>query len=184
MFTWTWTDLLLHKHPPTERKLLSVLISVSSSSLWFDVGGFSLYSDIIVGLFTVYDHFQLLSMELTTLLLSLHTKRFHWDVDRNVSMLLVELHYQCFSLKVGRSGSVCFPETGQMVDGPQYGTSPPPWDIPVSMPQRYTDMVEKVRVPHSSFVKVQRVFIIVDSRAVSNYCVFYVSDMHTCLCVF
>ncbi|XP_040889873.1 protein SSUH2 homolog isoform X1 [Toxotes jaculatrix] len=42
---------------------------------------------------------------------------------------------------------------GQMVDGPQYGMCPPPWDIPVTSPQRYTDMVEKVRVPHSSFVK-------------------------------
>lgn len=61
-----------------------------------------------------------------------------------------------------------FPETGQTVDGPQYGTSPPPWDIPVSMPQRYTDMVEKVRVPHSSFVKVQSFLIVADSRAVSE----------------
>uniref|UniRef100_A0A672YPR3 Protein SSUH2 homolog n=1 Tax=Sphaeramia orbicularis TaxID=375764 RepID=A0A672YPR3_9TELE len=45
--------------------------------------------------------------------------------------------------------------TGQPVDGPQFGMSPPPWDIPVSMPQRYTDMVQKIRVPHSSFIKVQ-----------------------------
>ncbi|KAF0034716.1 hypothetical protein F2P81_012474 [Scophthalmus maximus] len=42
---------------------------------------------------------------------------------------------------------------GQMVDGPQYGMCPAPWDIPVTLPQRYTDMVEKVRVPHTSFVK-------------------------------
>ncbi|KAM9409642.1 protein SSUH2 homolog [Pholidichthys leucotaenia] len=41
----------------------------------------------------------------------------------------------------------------QMVDGPQNGMSPPPWDIPVSLPERYTDKVEKIRVPHSSFVK-------------------------------
>uniref|UniRef100_A0A3B3ZAF8 Uncharacterized protein n=1 Tax=Periophthalmus magnuspinnatus TaxID=409849 RepID=A0A3B3ZAF8_9GOBI len=40
------------------------------------------------------------------------------------------------------------------VDGPQFGVSPPPWDIPVSLPQRFSDMVVKVRVPHSSFVKV------------------------------
>lgn len=46
-------------------------------------------------------------------------------------------------------------ETGQTVDGPQYGMSPAPWDIPVSLPQRYTDKVEKIRVPHSSFVKVR-----------------------------
>ncbi|KAJ0068281.1 hypothetical protein NL108_004636, partial [Boleophthalmus pectinirostris] len=43
--------------------------------------------------------------------------------------------------------------SGQPVDGPQYGVSPPPWDIPVALPQRFTDLVAKVRVPHSSFVK-------------------------------
>uniref|UniRef100_A0A3Q4GMB7 Protein SSUH2 homolog n=1 Tax=Neolamprologus brichardi TaxID=32507 RepID=A0A3Q4GMB7_NEOBR len=47
------------------------------------------------------------------------------------------------------------PYNGQTVDGPQYGMSPAPWDIPVSLPQRYADKVEKIRVPHASFVKVQ-----------------------------
>ncbi|XP_067093902.1 protein SSUH2 homolog [Osmerus mordax] len=48
----------------------------------------------------------------------------------------------------------CQPFTGgQDVDGPQYGMSPPPWDIPVIMPQRYTDEVQKICVPHSSVVK-------------------------------
>ncbi|KAM4741011.1 protein SSUH2 homolog [Anableps anableps] len=46
------------------------------------------------------------------------------------------------------------PYNGQTVDGPQYGMSPPPWDIPVSLPQMYSNKVEKIRVPHSSFVKV------------------------------
>ncbi|KAF3855626.1 hypothetical protein F7725_016349, partial [Dissostichus mawsoni] len=41
----------------------------------------------------------------------------------------------------------------RVVDGPQYGASPPPWDIPLMLPQRYSDRVEKTRVPHSSFVK-------------------------------
>uniref|UniRef100_A0A3Q2PXW7 Uncharacterized protein n=1 Tax=Fundulus heteroclitus TaxID=8078 RepID=A0A3Q2PXW7_FUNHE len=45
-------------------------------------------------------------------------------------------------------------QQSSMVDGPQYGMSPPPWDIPVSLPQMYSDKVEKIRVPHSSFVKV------------------------------
>ncbi|KAM6981347.1 protein SSUH2 homolog [Aplochiton taeniatus] len=45
------------------------------------------------------------------------------------------------------------PYNGQVVDGPQYGMSPPPWDIPMTTPQRYMDIVQKVRVPHSSFVK-------------------------------
>uniref|UniRef100_A0A3B5MES2 Uncharacterized protein n=1 Tax=Xiphophorus couchianus TaxID=32473 RepID=A0A3B5MES2_9TELE len=46
------------------------------------------------------------------------------------------------------------PYNGQAVDGPQYGASPPPWDIPVSPPQMYSNRVEKIPVPHSSFVKV------------------------------
>ncbi|KAM9860139.1 protein SSUH2 homolog isoform 1-T1 [Aulostomus maculatus] len=45
------------------------------------------------------------------------------------------------------------PYNGQQVDGPLQGVSPPPWDVPVAMPSRYTDMVEKTRVPHSSLVK-------------------------------
>ncbi|CAL8337766.1 unnamed protein product [Merluccius merluccius] len=45
------------------------------------------------------------------------------------------------------------PFCGQQVDGPQFGVSPPPWEILVSPPQRYTDQVQKARVPHSSFVK-------------------------------
>ncbi|KAM8867691.1 protein SSUH2 homolog [Synchiropus splendidus] len=48
----------------------------------------------------------------------------------------------------------CEPYNGQPVDGPQCGPSPPPWDVPVMMPARYQDVVEKVRVPHTSFVKV------------------------------
>ncbi|CAB1353224.1 unnamed protein product [Coregonus sp. 'balchen'] len=35
------------------------------------------------------------------------------------------------------------PYTGQVVDGPQYGMSPPPWDVPVQQPQRYTDVILK-----------------------------------------
>uniref|UniRef100_A0A665TSG9 Ssu-2 homolog n=1 Tax=Echeneis naucrates TaxID=173247 RepID=A0A665TSG9_ECHNA len=40
------------------------------------------------------------------------------------------------------------------VDGPEYGTPPPPWDVPVTLPDIYTDVVMKVRVPHTSFIKV------------------------------
>ncbi|XP_061582553.1 protein SSUH2 homolog [Cololabis saira] len=42
---------------------------------------------------------------------------------------------------------------GQVVDGPQFGSSPPPWDVPVSPPQIWTDNSQKIRVPHSSLVK-------------------------------
>ncbi|XP_047438482.1 protein SSUH2 homolog isoform X1 [Mugil cephalus] len=45
------------------------------------------------------------------------------------------------------------PYNGQMVDGPQFGVSPPPWDVPVSQPPKYTDREDKIRVPHSSLVK-------------------------------
>ncbi|KAI1900008.1 hypothetical protein AGOR_G00067790 [Albula goreensis] len=46
------------------------------------------------------------------------------------------------------------PFTGQFVDGPQYGMSPPPWDVPVEVPPLFTDVSMNVHVPHSSFVKV------------------------------
>lgn len=45
------------------------------------------------------------------------------------------------------------PHTGQSVDGPQNGAIPPPWHVQVSYPPNFTDVVQKVRVPHSSFVK-------------------------------
>ncbi|XP_064160491.1 protein SSUH2 homolog isoform X1 [Anguilla rostrata] len=46
------------------------------------------------------------------------------------------------------------PYTNQFVDGPQYGASPLPWDVPVEVPPMYTNVCLKVRVPHSSVVKV------------------------------
>uniref|UniRef100_A0A672S422 Ssu-2 homolog, tandem duplicate 1 n=1 Tax=Sinocyclocheilus grahami TaxID=75366 RepID=A0A672S422_SINGR len=45
------------------------------------------------------------------------------------------------------------PHTGQCVDGPQNGVSPPPWNVQVSYPPKFTNAVQKVRVPHSSFLK-------------------------------
>lgn len=45
------------------------------------------------------------------------------------------------------------PYNNQLVDGPQYGVSPLPWDIPVVLPPRFTDQVQKLQVPHSSVVK-------------------------------
>lgn len=44
--------------------------------------------------------------------------------------------------------------SGQCVDGPPNGVSPPPWLVQVSYPPKFTDAVQKVRVPHSSFIKV------------------------------
>ncbi|XP_030634425.1 protein SSUH2 homolog [Chanos chanos] len=45
------------------------------------------------------------------------------------------------------------PHTGQYIDGPHNGVSPPPWEVQVQYPPKYTDVVQKVRVPHSSFIK-------------------------------
>ncbi|MCI4390283.1 hypothetical protein PGIGA_G00120840 [Pangasianodon gigas] len=42
---------------------------------------------------------------------------------------------------------------GQYVDGPQYGIIPPPWQVEVQYPPKFTDTVQKVRVPHTSSVK-------------------------------
>ncbi|XP_031424109.1 protein SSUH2 homolog [Clupea harengus] len=45
------------------------------------------------------------------------------------------------------------PYSGQYVDGPQNGMSPPPWQVQVEYPQKYTDVILKVRVPHSAVIK-------------------------------
>ncbi|KAL2090827.1 hypothetical protein ACEWY4_013090 [Coilia grayii] len=45
------------------------------------------------------------------------------------------------------------PYNGQYVDGPENGMSPPPWEVQVQYPQKYTDVCLKVRVPHSATVK-------------------------------
>lgn len=63
--------------------------------------------------------------------------------------------------------------TGQMVDGPQYGVSPQPWDIPVRLPPVFIDMVELVRVPHSSVVKVRSCLI---SDTTCIWCYFTVTS--------
>lgn len=44
--------------------------------------------------------------------------------------------------------------SGQYVDGPQYGEVPSPWQVEVQYPPKFTDTVQKVRVPHTSSVKV------------------------------
>ena len=77
--------------------------------------------------------------------------------------------------------------TGQVVDGPQYGVSPQPWDIPVQLPPRFTDKVEMVRVPHSSIVKVQ--LLVSYLRQSRFWCVVFVAylcvlyKVVTCVCV-
>ncbi|KAK3536476.1 hypothetical protein QTP86_013798 [Hemibagrus guttatus] len=43
--------------------------------------------------------------------------------------------------------------TGQYVDGSQNGRIPPPWQVEVQYPPKFTDTVQKVRVPHTSSVK-------------------------------
>ncbi|XP_014460037.2 protein SSUH2 homolog isoform X3 [Alligator mississippiensis] len=45
------------------------------------------------------------------------------------------------------------PLTSNLVDGPQNGTSPRPWDIKVQTPPLFQDDTRKFRIPHSSLVK-------------------------------
>uniref|UniRef100_A0A8D0B712 Ssu-2 homolog n=1 Tax=Salvator merianae TaxID=96440 RepID=A0A8D0B712_SALMN len=45
------------------------------------------------------------------------------------------------------------PYTNALVDGPQNGASPHPWDIKVQVPHMFQDDTKKFRVPHSSIVK-------------------------------
>uniref|UniRef100_A0A8C0IYA9 Ssu-2 homolog n=1 Tax=Chelonoidis abingdonii TaxID=106734 RepID=A0A8C0IYA9_CHEAB len=45
------------------------------------------------------------------------------------------------------------PFTNNLVDGPQNGASPRPWDIKVQAPPTFQDDTKKFRVPHSSLVK-------------------------------
>nr|XP_042706162.1 protein SSUH2 homolog [Chrysemys picta bellii] len=45
------------------------------------------------------------------------------------------------------------PFTNNLVDGPQNGASPRPWDIKVQAPPMFQDDTKKFRVPHSSLVK-------------------------------
>ncbi|XP_053234095.1 protein SSUH2 homolog [Podarcis raffonei] len=45
------------------------------------------------------------------------------------------------------------PYTNILVDGPQNGASPQPWDIKVQVPQMFQEDTKKFRIPHSSLVK-------------------------------
>lgn len=48
----------------------------------------------------------------------------------------------------------CFFLSDILVDGPQNGASPQPWDIKVQVPQMFQEDTKKFRIPHSSLVKV------------------------------
>ncbi|KAM6473509.1 protein SSUH2 homolog [Liasis olivaceus] len=45
------------------------------------------------------------------------------------------------------------PYTNTLVDGPQNGVPPRPWDIKVQVPQMFQEDTKKFRVPHSSLLK-------------------------------
>ncbi|KAL7986166.1 hypothetical protein Chor_011332 [Crotalus horridus] len=47
------------------------------------------------------------------------------------------------------------PYANALVDGPQNGVSPRPWDIKVQVPQMFQEDTKKFRVPHSSLVKMR-----------------------------
>nr|XP_033782489.1 protein SSUH2 homolog [Geotrypetes seraphini] len=45
------------------------------------------------------------------------------------------------------------PYTGQLVDGPENGASPQPWDVQVSTSNLFQEDTRRLRIPHSSQVK-------------------------------
>uniref|UniRef100_A0A8C3P736 Ssu-2 homolog n=1 Tax=Chrysemys picta bellii TaxID=8478 RepID=A0A8C3P736_CHRPI len=63
------------------------------------------------------------------------------------------------------------PFTNNLVDGPQNGASPRPWDIKVQAPPMFQDDTKKFRVPHSSLVKVIQSMDRLKSRAKCMRCV-------------
>uniref|UniRef100_A0A8C4WAJ5 Ssu-2 homolog n=1 Tax=Gopherus evgoodei TaxID=1825980 RepID=A0A8C4WAJ5_9SAUR len=63
------------------------------------------------------------------------------------------------------------PFTNNLVDGPQNGASPQPWDIKVQAPPMFQDDTKKFRVPHSSLVKVFQSMDQLKSRAKCMRCV-------------
>ena len=44
--------------------------------------------------------------------------------------------------------------SGQMIDGPQNGLAPQPWDIPAQPSQLFTPQEALIEVPHTASVKV------------------------------
>ncbi|XP_071035358.1 protein SSUH2 homolog [Parasteatoda tepidariorum] len=45
------------------------------------------------------------------------------------------------------------PYLGQVIDGPENGTPPSPWDIPVTIPGLFMDNKRTFEVPHTAYVK-------------------------------
>lgn len=63
-------------------------------------------------------------------------------------------HYTLETFTESRSCAwACEPYTGQMIDGPQYGPAPNPWEIIVNSPPLFTDGEVVVEVPHTASVK-------------------------------
>lgn len=63
-------------------------------------------------------------------------------------------HYTLETYGEGRSTSWAYePYTGQMIDGPQNGTAPGPWDIQASPPSLFQDYTQCFEVPHTASVK-------------------------------
>lgn len=63
-------------------------------------------------------------------------------------------HYTLETFGEGRSTCWAYePYTGQMIDGPQNGTAPGPWDIAASPPSLFQDYVQHFEVPHTASVK-------------------------------
>ncbi|XP_052778442.1 protein SSUH2 homolog [Mya arenaria] len=63
-------------------------------------------------------------------------------------------HYKLETFAEGRTTEWTFvPYTGQMIDGPENGPAPMPWDIYAIPGAEFTDHVKQIEVPHTSSVK-------------------------------
>ena len=52
---------------------------------------------------------------------------------------------------------MCYITLGQILDGPQNGIPPGPWDIQAVSPSMFQNSFQEVEVPHTASVKVWQV---------------------------
>ncbi|KAH0630219.1 hypothetical protein JD844_012958 [Phrynosoma platyrhinos] len=77
-------------------------------------------------------------------------------LDQHLIMRFVSPQYRLETFNETRLCEWTFePYTNTLVDGPQNGMSPQPWDIKVQVPKMFQEDTKKFRVPHSSLIKMR-----------------------------
>ena len=80
-------------------------------------------------------------------------------------MAYLYFQYTLETYSEGRStGYVDVPYTGGVVDGPEHGAAPPPWDIPCQADNLFVNQVKKLEVPHTATLKVNNVHLLSDTE--------------------